>query len=100
MLITFANSLDPDQAGHNVGPVIGPNCLTLTVFLKELTKKNVLLKKYQQFHAHYPVCHRVKPIEPWHEISNNVVYATCKGSDQPAHTHSLIRAFASHLNIL
>ena len=96
MLITFANSLDPDQARYNVGPVIGPNCLTLTVFLK----KNVLLKKYQHYHAHYPACHRVKPIEQWHVISNNVVYATSKGSDQPAHTHSLIRAFASHLNIL
>ena len=32
--------------------------------------------------------------EPRHEISNNVVYATSKGSDQPAHTRSLIRAFA------
>ena len=30
-----------------------------------------------------------------HEISNNVVCATSKGSDQPAHTRSLIRAFAS-----
>ena len=39
-------------------------------------------------------------IEPRHEISNNVVYATSKGSDQPAHTHSLIRAFAGCLNIL
>ena len=38
--------------------------------------------------------------EPRHEISNNVVCATSKGSDQPAHTHSLIRAFASRLNIL
>ena len=38
--------------------------------------------------------------EPRHEISNNVVCATCKASDQPAHMHSLIRAFASHLNIL
>ena len=36
----------------------------------------------------------------WHEISNNVVYATSKGSDQPAPTHSLIWAFASRLNIL
>ena len=34
-------------------------------------------------------------IEPWHEISNNVVCATSKSSDQPAHTRSLIRAFAS-----
>ena len=38
--------------------------------------------------------------EPVHEISNNVVCATIKGSDQPAHMHSLIRAFACRLNIL
>ena len=38
--------------------------------------------------------------EPWHGISNNVVCATSKASDQPAHTHSLLRAFASRLNIL
>ena len=38
--------------------------------------------------------------EPWHENSNNVVYATSKGSDQPAHTRRLIRVFASRLNIL
>ena len=38
--------------------------------------------------------------EPPHQISNNVVCATSKASDQPAHTHSLIRAFASRLNIL
>ena len=33
--------------------------------------------------------------EQRHEISNNVVCATSKGSDQPAHTRSLSRAFAS-----
>ena len=38
--------------------------------------------------------------EPRHEISNNVVCAITKASDQPAHTHSLIRAFASRLHIL
>ena len=40
--------------------------------------------------------------EQRHEISNNVVCATtCSiGSDQPAHTRSLIRAFASRMNIL
>ena len=38
--------------------------------------------------------------EPRHEISNNVVCATSKGSDQPAHTRSLIRVFASRLSIL
>ena len=38
--------------------------------------------------------------EPVHEISNNVVCATSKASDQPAHTRSLIRAFTSRLSIL
>ena len=38
--------------------------------------------------------------EPQHEISNNVVCATSKVQDQPAHTRSLIRSFASHLNTL
>ena len=38
--------------------------------------------------------------EPVHEISNNVVYATSKSSDQPAHMRSLIRAFASRLSLL
>ena len=38
--------------------------------------------------------------EPRHEILNNEVGATSKGSDQPGHTLSLIRAFASLLNIL
>ena len=36
-------------------------------------------------------------IEPVHEISNNVVCATSKASDQPAHTRSRIRAFACGL---
>ena len=39
------------------------------------------------------------PNEPVHEISNNVVSATSKASDKPAHTRSLIRAFACRLNI-
>ena len=39
-------------------------------------------------------------IEPVHKIPNNVICATSKVSDQPAHTHSLIRAFACRLNIL
>ena len=38
--------------------------------------------------------------EPRHEISNNVICATSKVSDQRAHTRSLIRAFACRLNIL
>ena len=38
--------------------------------------------------------------EPVHEISNNKVCATSQALDQPAHTRSLIRAFASRLSIL
>ena len=30
--------------------------------------------------------------QPRHEISNNIVCATSKGSDQPAHTRSLVKA--------
>ena len=42
----------------------------------------------------------IKQYEPVHEVFNNVVCATSKASDQPAHTRSLIRAFASRLSIL
>ena len=38
--------------------------------------------------------------EPRHDISNYVVCAFSKASDQPAHTRGLIRAFSSRLNIL
>ena len=55
----------------------------------------------QKVNSHILVIPKVNSIyEPQHEISNNVVCATSKGSDQPAHTLSLIRAFASRLNIL
>ena len=53
-------------------------------------------------HVKMPHCWKYYAVahEPVHEISNNVVCATSKGSDQPEHTRSLIRAFASPLNIL
>ena len=38
--------------------------------------------------------------ESVHEVSSNVVCATSKDSDQPAHKRSLIRAFTSRLSIL
>ena len=38
--------------------------------------------------------------EPRHEISNNVVVAISKASDQPAPRRSLIRAFAGRLIVL
>ena len=46
--------------------------------------------------------HSYSPFEPWHEISNDVVCVPSKASDQPAHMHmrSLIRTFASCLNVL
>ena len=52
----------------------------------------------------YAIQHILVPFEiqyePVHEISNNVVCATSKASDQPAHTRSLIRALTSRLSIL
>ena len=36
----------------------------------------------------------------WHVISNNVVCATSKGSDQPAHISSLIKDFTSRSIII
>ena len=39
-------------------------------------------------------------IEPVHEICNKMECATSKASDQPAHTRSLVRAFASRMGIL
>ena len=59
--------------------------------------------EYQQYQT---VCIQIRPnktsilIEPWHGISNNVVCANSKASDQPARMRSLIRTFASCLNIL
>ena len=38
-------------------------------------------------------------LEPLHEISNTVVCSTSKAQDQPAHMRSMIRAFASRLNM-
>ena len=49
--------------------------------------------------GHNPVKNLVI-FEPVHDISNNAVCATSKASDQPVHTRSLIRAFASRLSIL
>ena len=48
----------------------------------------------------YKLCTYIIINEPRYEISNNVVCATSKASDQPAHKRSLIRAFAGRLSIL
>ena len=39
LLITFANSLDPDQDRQNVGPDLDPNCLCRTHFLKKISRR-------------------------------------------------------------
>ena len=36
LLITFANSLDPDQIRQSVSPDLGPYCFTLRVLLREI----------------------------------------------------------------
>ena len=68
-----------------------------------ITLKSHFFRKMFKFVIMYVVYghHYIKLLnEPWHEISNNVVCATSKDSDQPAHIRSLIRAFAFCLNIL
>ena len=60
---------------------------------------------YRQFHRNkIPAKYKCSSVfkylnilQPRHEISNNVVCATSEASDQPAHTHSLIRAFCKSL---
>ena len=66
--------------------------LTCTLMFVALISKRLPLLSGQE-------C-RSNTFEPVHEISNNVVCATSKASDQPAHMRSLIRAFASRLSIL
>ena len=63
----------------------------------------MLICQYSCYNEHYLIHTQLSWAsinEPRHEIPNNVVCPTNKGSDQPAHTHSLIIAFASDLNIL
>ena len=78
----FQTSLDPDQAQF---------------FLLGLIWVQTVCKDYKQI----TLADRVKnENELRHEISNNMVCATSKASDQPAQMRSLIKAFASHLTIL
>ena len=59
LLITSANSLDPDQDRQNVGPDLDPNCLTL----KECSGKNFLKKtKVCRQSTNYPACKELKVV--------------------------------------
>ena len=75
----------------------GFHCLPFHLYVIKLFSYEEITLEYfiMVFEIFWPLWY-----EPWHEISNNVVCATSKASDQPAHTRSLIRTFASRLNIL
>ena len=84
MTFIQANSSDLDETPRSVAFHLGLHCLPKYPFIGvSSTEKRIMYA-----------------FEPRHEISNNVVYATSKASDQPAHMRSLIRGFASRLNIL
>ena len=52
---SLANSLDPDQDQHSVGPDLDPNC----VFLKEFLKKLKIIGLRQQKREKLPSMQRV-----------------------------------------
>ena len=47
LLIKFANSLDPDQARHFVGPDLDPICLTLRWYSWQIFSKKFIFKNQQ-----------------------------------------------------
>ena len=64
LLITFANSLDPDQARQNVGSDLDPNCLILWWYSWKIFLKKLILKKInrlQKSMQNYPACKEVTP---------------------------------------
>ena len=59
-LITFANSLNPDQAQQNVGPDLDQNCLFLKqFFFKKLIFKNIRRQKSMK---NFPVGKELKKL--------------------------------------
>ena len=72
----------------------------MTYLLIFKIQQNLKLLSAAKYMWRFIGLHHIIIDEPWHEVSNNVVCATSNGSDQPAHTCSLIRAFANRLNIL
>ena len=75
--IMEANTMNPDQRSR----------LKWVHIVIEATKVHQQIKNQPIF-------------EPLHDFSKHVVCETSEGSDQLAHMHSLIRAFASRLIIL
>ena len=64
-----------------------------TLFYRNIRAKTFSISNDLQITSSSLYCYR-QIYELRHEISNNVVCATSKASDQPSHTRSLIRAFA------
>ena len=63
LLITFANSLDPDQARQNIGPDLDPNCLTPRWYLWKDFWENLILNKSaddKKIVKNYPACKELK----------------------------------------
>ena len=61
LLITSANSLDPDQARQNVGPDLDPICLTLRWYSWKNFSRKLILKKFsRQQKSGFPRGQRVK----------------------------------------
>ena len=46
LLITFANSLDPNQARHNVRPDLDPSCMTLRYHSWKKILKKIMLRNF------------------------------------------------------
>ena len=85
LLLTFANSLGPDQARQNVGPDLDPNCLTLgwcsgKNFSKQLISKKISRrqKNMQNYAVNFIVYPRilvfVKPDKQQYSIFSDVAY--------------------------
>ena len=102
-----------------VVPWVGPQCVIVafpghTHFLVEIKIKlscidlftiyrlNTCMRSLIRAFPMYMCIRFLKRINVFgqHEICDNVVGTNSKASDQPAHIRSLIRAFASRLNIL
>ena len=89
------------------GGQISPLTLFIIIILMILSSKSLFLPFFLSsidviIPLHNNITHENNTVlnEPVHEISNNEVCATSKASHQPAHTRSLIRAFASRLSII
>ena len=100
MSLGFANNKGADQPAH-------PRCLissfdvhVLESIISKLVTREISIFKLGSVAEETGFSRILSDtqktcFEPRHEISKNVVCATSKASDQPAHTRSLIRAFAS-----